>query len=92
MTRQSLDSSSLSCEQIIEEDIAVQYARDELPDAERQAFELLVGHVSFAEMAERLGLPTHADRREIRRVCRKLGVRTRAQAIACARENGFFER
>jgi DNA-binding NarL/FixJ family response regulator len=43
-------------------------------------------------MAERLGLPTHAVRREIRRVCRKLGVRTRAQAIACAREYGFFER
>ena len=63
-----------------------------LTPLQRQAFELLVGHVSFAEMAERLGLPTHAVRREIRRVCRKLGVRTRAQAIACAREYGFFER
>jgi 16S rRNA (guanine527-N7)-methyltransferase len=62
-----------------------------LTPLERQAFELLVGHATFAEMSERLDLPIHAVRREIRRVCRKLGVRSRKQAIASAREYGLFE-
>jgi 16S rRNA (guanine(527)-N(7))-methyltransferase RsmG len=62
-----------------------------LTPLQRQAFELLVGDTTVPEMAERLGMPIYAVRREIRRVCRQLGVRNRRQAIACAREYGFFE-
>jgi DNA-binding CsgD family transcriptional regulator len=43
-------------------------------------------------MSERLDLPINIVRREIRHVCRKLGVRNRKQAIASARESGLFER
>jgi DNA-binding CsgD family transcriptional regulator len=62
----------------------------QLGPLERQVLELLVARVSFPEMAERTGLPVATLRRESRRVCRKLQVRTRKDAIARAEQAELF--
>ena len=66
-------------------------AASSLTAAELRLLPLLSTHLSFHEIGEELFLSWHTIRTQAKSIYRKLGVSSRSQAVARAREVGLLE-
>ena len=59
--------------------------------AELRLLHFLPTHLSFREIAEELFVSANTVKTQARSIYRKLGVSSRAEAVACARTAGLLE-
>ena len=66
-------------------------AQQSLTTAELRVLQFLPTHLSFPEVAEQLNVSANTIKTHARAVYRKLDARSRAQAVAHARDTGLIE-
>ncbi len=62
-----------------------------LTPAELRLLHFLPTHLTFREIAEQLFVSTNTVKSQVQAVYRKLGVSSRAEAVACAQAAGLLE-